>query len=342
MRIANHIIRNFFLIACLFFAIDLFGQNSKAEDYGFRHFQIFYNGDSVDILIKSEKGGEQVKKPLFLFCQGSLPIPLIIQYDNKGKKGIYNVLVFNPDSLSKNYHLAIINKPYVPLIAKEKSLNSDLTYTDSTGKFPKKYIEKNLLDYYVKRNIAVLKFLRRQSWVSKDKLVVAGHSEGSAIAVKIAYEYPRVTELIYSSGNPLGRIATLGARARITETDSSKLAENVFQYWKNIIDDPDNMNLDGDTYKGTYQFSYPPPMGFLKKLKIPVLVTYGTKDFGLVNASDYFRMEIIRLKKTNFTFKDYFGVEHNFFPLKSNGEIDYNTFNWDKVADDWGKWLKDH
>lgn len=342
MRAVSYTQKYFLLLSCIVFTIDLFAQNLNPEEYGFRHMQTFYNGDLVDILIKSCKGEEQIKKPLFPFCQGSLPIPLIVQYEDKGKKGIYNVFVFNPDSLSKEYHLIIINKPYIPLTAEEKSLNGDMSYSDSSGKFPKKYIERNLLDYYVKRNIAVLKFLRNQSWVSKDKLVVAGHSEGSAIAAKIAYEYPQVTELIYSSGNPLGRIVTLAARARVNETDSSRLAENIFRYWKNIITDPGNINSDGDTNKETYQFSYPPPMEYLRKIKIPVLLTYGTKDFGLVNAADYFRMEMIRLNKNNFTFKDYFGVEHNFFPLKSNGETDYDTFNWDKVAEDWRKWLKDH
>ena len=44
-------------------------------------------------------------------------------------------------------------------------------------------------------------------------------------------------------------------------------------------------------------------------------------------------------KKTNLTFKAYIGTEHNYFPLKPNGEVDYDTFNWDKVADDWRHWL---
>jgi len=332
--------RTFLIISFIFFRISLFGQDKRSEDYGFRHLHTTYKSDPVDILIKSKEGEEKIKKPLFLFCQGSLPVPLIIKYDKNGKTGIYHVFVFNPDSLSKDYHLVIINKPYVPLVAEEKSLNSDLSYSDSTGKFPKKYIARNLLTYYVKRNIAVLKFLRKQQWVAKDELVVAGHSEGSTVAAKIAYEYSKVTELIYASGNPLGRIMTLVERSRENETDSSKTAENIFQYWKNIIANPGDMSFPGDTYKLTYQYSYPPPMNYLKKIRIPVLISYGTKDYGLAYADDYFRIEMLRLKKTNFTFQDYVGVEHNFFPLKTNGEINYDIFNWDKVADDWRNWLR--
>ena len=192
--------------------------------------------------------------------------------------------------------MAIIGKPYIPLIADKKSLNNDMTFTDSTGAFPKKYIERNLLDYYVDRDIAVIKFLQKQSWVSKNKLVVAGHSEGSTIAAKIALQFPRVSELIYASGNPLGRILTIIEEDRIGETDSTKYAENMLKHWKDIVDSSTYMSTKiGDTYKATYGFSIP-PMKYLEQLKIPVLICYGTKDAGLP-FNDYFRVEMIRQKK---------------------------------------------
>lgn len=218
--------KNLIFIITLLFTISLYGQNKRPEDYGFKLLQTIYKGDTVDILIKSKKGDEQKKKPLFLFCQGSLPIPLIIKYnDSSGKEGIYNVFVFNPDSLSNEYHLAIVNKPNVPLMVDQKSLSSDMTYSDSTNKFPKKYIERNLLDYYVDRDIAVIKFLQTQSWISSNKLVVAGHSEGSTIAAKLAYVFPKVTQLIYSGGNPCGRIVSIIEQQRAFESDTAKLGE---------------------------------------------------------------------------------------------------------------------
>jgi Dienelactone hydrolase family len=319
----------------------LFGQNKTPEDFGFRHLQTVYKEDTVDILIKSKKGEEEKPKPLFLFCQGSLPIPLMIKYDSSGKQKIYSVFPFNPDSLIQEYHLIIIGKPNIPLIADEKTLNADMTYSDSTGQFPQKYIDRNLLHYYVERNIAIIKFLRKQPWISKNKLVIAGHSEGSTIAAKIASVYPAVTYLIYSGGNPFGRIMTVIERARVAETDTTALAEDIIRNWEKIVADSNNMSdNEGDSYKATYGFSVPPPIDYLRKLKIPVLVTYGTKDYGLIAFADYFRVETIRQRKNNFTFKAYIGTEHNFFPLKPTGEINYDIFNWDKVALDWQKWLR--
>jgi dienelactone hydrolase len=326
-------------ILVLLFSINSYAQNLLPADYGYRHLQTVYKGDTVDILIKSKKGEEQVKKPIFLFCQGSLPIPLIVKYDDNGKKGTYPVFVFNPDSLSTEYHLAIIGKPYVPLIADQRNLNPDLSYTDSsTGLFPAAYLDRNLLDYYTKRNIHALKFLRKQSWVETNQLVVAGHSEGSTIAAKIANDYSGVTQLIYSGGNPLGRIMTLLSRSRANEDGSSAATADIFEYWKNVITGKDSMTNGGDTFKGMYQFSCLPAIDYLKKTRIPVLVTFGVKDSGVVASVDYLRAEIIRLKRSNFTFKEYQG-EHNFFPLKENGEVNFDIFNWDKVADDWRAWL---
>ena len=42
------------------------------------------------------------------------------------KRGIYSVFPFNPDSLDEYYHLAIIGKPGVPLIAASQNLAPDL------------------------------------------------------------------------------------------------------------------------------------------------------------------------------------------------------------------------
>ena len=333
----RHIVRPLLTILLLFFSNFLFGQ--KTDEFGFRHLQTIYKGDSVDILIKSKKGEELKKKPLLLFCQGSLPIPLIIKYDENGKQGIFHVFVFNPDSLSREYHLAIIGKPFIPLMVDQKSLNYNMTFTDKTCAFPKEYLKRNFLDYYVDRDISVIKFLQKQSWVDKSKLVVAGHSEGSTIAAKLALKFPRVTELIYASGNPLGRILTIIEEGRIGETNSTKYAENMIKHWKDIVDSSNYVNTKiGDTYKATYGFSIP-PMQYLKKLKIPVLICYGTKDAG-TPFIDYFRVDMIRQKKKNFTFKAYIGLDHNFFPLKPTGEINYDIFNWDKVAEDWRSWLK--
>lgn len=316
------------------------GQDQQPEEFGFRHITLFYKGDKVDVLIKSKPGEENKRKPLFFFCQGSLPIPLMIRYTSDNKIKIYNVFPFTrPDSLLINYHIAIVSKPYIPLIADEKSLAADLTYTDSTKQFPRAYSMRNTLTYYTSRNINILKYLQKLPYINPGGLVLAGHSEGSSIAAKIAAVYPKISRLIYSGGNPLGRMMTIIARQRAAQTESPGLVDAAFMRWQAIAERPNDTTGSGDSNTTMFEFSYPSPASYLLQLTIPVLVTYGNKDYGLLNSTNYFQLETIRLKRRNFTFKEYNGLEHNFFEVKPTGAIDYDKYNWDKIADDWAQWL---
>lgn len=67
----------------------------------------------------------------------------------------------------------------------------------------------------------------------------------------------------------------------------------------------------GDTHKATIEFSER-PIQYLIRLKIQVVVCYGTKDWS-TPFNDYLRVETIRDQKTNFTYNAYIGTEHNFF-----------------------------
>jgi dienelactone hydrolase len=325
-----------FLFSVLSF--NVFSQINKSEDAGFRHFQTIYQNDTIDILVKSKMGEEQIRKPLFFFCQGSLPQPLIITHGKSCSGGF----PFNIDSLSKYFHLAIVSKPFIPLVVPAEILKEQFCYKDSkTGLTPSDYTKRNLLEYYVDRNLKVIDFLQLQSFVNKNKLVVAGHSQGSRIAVNMCAASKKITHLIYSAGNPFGQIAAMIPEARAAETsDSTEYTEGLMDYWKDVINDNQNMksNDEGDTKKATYQFSQA-EFPLLMKLEIPILVSYGTKDVSSI-FNDYLRVETIAKKKKNFTFKSYIGLEHNFFGLKNDGRIDNEKFGWDRVANDWNTWLK--
>lgn len=316
----------------LILILPLAAQSRAPQDFGFQYLQFVFQQDPVNILVLSQKGEEKKKKPLFLFIQGSLPIPLII-YD---EQGIYGTFPFSTSNLLEHYHLVIIGKPFVPVVAHVKDLQPNFTYTEAaTGRFPQEYDQRNNLDYYVARNMEILLFLKQQPWVSNTQLVVCGHSEGSTIAAKMATLSKSISHLIYSGGNPLGRIMTIIAKARATEDAQ---AESDLLYWQYVIKNAENVDgAEGDTPKTTYQFSLP-PLHNLQLLELPVLVTYGTKDATAI-FNDYLRVEMLRQQKTNFSFRAYPGLEHNYFGLTAAGETDYNKYNWDAVARDWLEWL---
>jgi len=84
----------------------------KPEDFGFFRIPFEFEGDTVDILIRPNHEDYDKKKPLLLFIQGSMPQPLL-KFNEQGRFGTFP---FAENIFVKDYHLAIIGKPAVPLI----------------------------------------------------------------------------------------------------------------------------------------------------------------------------------------------------------------------------------
>jgi hypothetical protein len=298
------------------------------EDFGYKSMSFKFQDDKVDLIVISKPGEEKIPKPLFLFCQGSLPRPVVI-YD---EKGLYGTLPFHETAFLENYHIVIIGKPNIPLIANANALGNNFMYLkDIKNEIPPRgYTDRNYLDYYVFRNNFIIKQLFKERWVDRSELVVAGHSEGSTIAAKMAFLNHKVTQLIYSGGNPFGRIANV--------LSDNKNKQDIIDYWKNVVENANVINYTGgDTFKATYSFSLPQRENLLQ-LKIPVLFTYGTKDTA-ANYIDLFQIEAIREQKNNIRFMSYEGLEHNFFGVNEKNEPNYDIDNWDKVAENWLNWL---
>ncbi len=325
---------NFKMKQLLFFIIIIstsiiFGQK-KPEDFGYKYLKFQYKNNVVDVLVQSKIGDEEKPKPLFFWCQGSLPQP-VIKYD---EKGIYGTFPFDSIDFLDNFHLVIIGKPGIPIIADIKNLKKNFIFADDSLNVPKEYSDRNYLDFYVNRNNYILKMLLKSNWVSSKKLVVAGHSEGSYVAAKMAFKNKNITHLIYSGGNPYGRYLNILAQSRFNETDNTTI-EN----WKEIVKNKNNIDYNGgDTYKCTFDFSNP-LANEIFNLKIPVLFSYGTKDWS-TPYNDLFYVESIRKQSTNITFLPYIGLEHNYFPVNEKLEPNQEIYNWENVGKDWEKWLK--
>jgi pimeloyl-ACP methyl ester carboxylesterase len=312
-------------------------QNYSLERYGFRHFTTVFHDDTVDLIVNSRKGEEDVTKPVIFFGGGSTPRPILfLSLDNQ----IFGAFPFITDSLLQDYHLVIADNPFVPWIYPQDQLKNNQYIDPETGFTPAEYNKRDYLDYYVERNLYILNYLKEKEWVANDKFVVAGHSASSGVMAKLASISEDVTHLIYSNGNPYGRILSMISVARSHETPKNPAAERLFTYWQNVVNDPerDFSSSGGDTNKATYSFSGPLHT-YLEKTDIPVLVSYGAKDRG-APYNDLFRVNIIREGKENFTFIAYPGLEHNYFGFKEAGEVDYEKFGWDKVVLDWKEWLK--
>ena len=149
----------------------------------------------------------------------------------------------------------------------------------------------------------------------------------------LASKNHKITHLIYSGGNPYGRYLNILARSRYFDNDNI-----TFENWKKIVDNKNNLSYNGgDTYKCTYDFSEP-LANEIFNLKIPILFSYGTKDWS-TSYNDLFYIESVRKQLTNITFTPYIGLEHNYFPVNERLEPNQEIYNWENVGKDWVIWL---
>jgi hypothetical protein len=326
--------RKIFAIFILFHPA-LLAQKKTPQDFGYKPLKTTFKNDLVEYLVISKKDEELKTKPLFFFCQGSQPQP-IIKYDDEG---MYRIFPFETDSLLTYFHLVIVAKPSTPIIENVQNLKRNFQVLDSTEIPYKSYTDKNYLAYYSKRNVSILKDLWKKKWVNKKTLVVAGHSEGSTIAANMASNFKKITHLIYAGGNPAGRILSIIAEENQKDSDSLNLVSNTKEYWKEVCLNPENTDSRfGDPNKTTFSFSKNIIDEFLK-LKIPVMITYGTLDWSTLYIH-LLEIETIRNSKINFEFKGYLNTVHNFFPIDALRQVNYEVNNWDKVGIDWLNWIK--
>lgn len=320
-----------FLLLLLGLKVPVFAQKGPARrgpgEFGYRHVVVLFGRDSVDVLLLSQPGQEAVRKPLLLWVQGSLPMPLVL-YD---QRGAYPVFPFRPKKVLESCHLAIISKPGIPLTADVTGRNPNEMFGQTQP--PPYYCARNYLDYYVRRDQAVLRYFKKQAWVDAKKVVVGGHSEGTTVVAHLAAVPGLVSRAVYLSGNPLGRLMSMLALNR-QAADTAGVA-HTFRRWQEVVADPTRADCRGDDPRNTYSFGAS-EMPVLLRARVPVFVGFGTLDRG-VAGDDHLRLETIRQHRTNFTFREYPGREHNFFGFK-DGRINYDDFYWEQVGEDFLRW----
>lgn len=306
------------------------------------HFQID-NGEKIDFIVVDTTLSEN--KPVFLFCQGSLPYPLFINFEKHGiimhGGGISN---FDINSIRKYYHLVVISMPHTPMIAEERNINGSLQYVPDKSKpqeFSLDYLASDNLDNYVKRALAVLKYLSQQKWVTNEKLVVAGHSQGARIATAIVKNNSNVSHLGLFGANPFGRTEQLVRQARldaehkkISQQEANNKINELYKFYE-IINNSDSANSNY-YYKSWKSFSNPPIDDWLN-FNIPIYLAYGTNDV-ISEMCDLVPLSFIRLNKNNLTYRRYLNQDHNFFGVNDMGTTDYNHGHWKEVMNEFVNW----
>jgi pimeloyl-ACP methyl ester carboxylesterase len=319
------------------------GTINSPRDLGFSTFSIKGSLDTVNFIVSDTS--LKIKKPVFIFCQGSLPFALFFKEDSLHT--YQQAIPFNYEKYLSDYNFVVISKPAIPIFT--TTADQEYFYVDPISrKTPEKYFRYNYLDYYVTAANDVINYLLKQKWVDKSKIVIAGHSQGSKIVSKVGALNKNVTHVIYLSGNPLGRFDQ-GIRQQRREALQKKISPDVAQ--RNIDSsyvlmrkmyanrDDDTTKGFGDSYKSMASFSEP-LLPYLLKINVPLFVAYGTDDI----TSDYcdlLPLDFTRNGKNNLTLVPYLDCDHSFNRIKydEQGKEVSREELWDKVANDFFTWL---
>lgn len=259
---------------CLF-ALTVSAQRPETINGEALHFQLKSKNDTIDFIVVDTTTYQ--KKPVFLFCQGSLPLPLFFQTTTKQTYMIGGVVSnFDLAEIRKHYHLVIISMPKTPVVVDEKNLDPSYAYIPDTSnrrQYSRAYLEADYLDNYRQRVEKVLNFLRKQNWVDNSRLVVAGHSQGSKVAVEIALKNKHVTQMGLFGANPFGRIDQFVRKARkdaekgkMTWEQADQEMESNYAYYREIFRTSPEEYPTVNTWKS---FSTPQIDDWMK-IKIPM------------------------------------------------------------------------
>lgn len=320
-----------------------FAQQGKIINKEATHFSLKNDNDIIDFIVIDTVLTS--KKPVFLFCQGSLPIPLFVQPENEPiwmiGGGITN---FDVTEIKKNYHLVVISMPKTPVIVPEKKLNESYCYIPNSSdpeKFDAEYVLSDYLENYQKRGNAVLKFLLKQKWVDNSKLILAGHSQGSKVASAITISNKKVTHLGLFGANPFGRIDQLIRKYR-KEAEAKKITwaeadEKINDKYQMFRDAYNNDSLKKDPSLLSWKSFSKPQINDWLKIKIPTYLAYGTHDIAS-DLCDLVPVFYIQNSKNNLTYKRYNNLEHNFFEINDDESVNYDKGHWPEVMSEFLKW----
>lgn len=304
-------------------------------------FTITTNNDTIQFLRISKD--TIFPKPVLLFCQGSLPLPLILI--DKEDSVILPLSNFDYNIISERYNIVIISMPHTPVIAKKKELNALYAFIPDTTKpseYDQQYIKNNYLGKYVERGNLVLEYLRKQTWVDASKIILLGHSQGAHIVAYLAEENTDIYAVGYFSGNPLGRYSQLINEQRnksklgqLTMQEAQRNIDSLYTKWKTICRGiKKNNQADSDQTWETFSNLY---IDKLIALKMPLYIAYGTEDIG-GQSCDILPIYFELGKKTNYVLRPFIGCGHNFEEIMPDGSHNYDKMYWNKAVKEFISW----
>ena len=320
--------------------------NSQLLGKDIRLFTITSLNDTIRF-IKVNADTTQAK-PVILFLQGSLPIPLLFETgDNDYFVSALNN--FDYQTLSKKYNFVLISKPHTPIVANDNYLNHQYAYVPDISKpydFDTNYLRDNHLLKHVEQSNAVLQFLRQQEWVKNDSIILLGHSQGAHIVVHLAEQNPDILALGYFGGNVLGRFTGIimeqrvaAIKGKISQEEAQSNIEFWYNWWQDVCRRGEKI-YPTDPVHTWKSFSSQYIEKFVA-LKMPVFIAYGTEDICALSC-DLLPVFFELAGKTNYKMRPFVGMGHNFEEITPDGKSNWDNMYWDTAINEFINWVNNN
>lgn len=305
----------------------------------YTQFSLKSKNDTIDFVVADTN--LTVKKPVFFFAQGSLPIPLFVDFPGQGVFPI-SLGNFDMENLNKHFHVVVISMPKIPVVVSINHVNEQYMYiVDSTSKnsVPNAYLRSDYLENYVNRANKVIDFLRKQKWVDNSRLVAAGHSQGSRIVAELAEINPKITHAGLFGFSPISRVQER-VWLNYKEFILGKMSWEEYEEKQNLqVEFQKQITADKGEDIGLIPWKSFTGIGFerLAQIKTPIYIALATED-KCAFLNELIPIYFIQAGKTNYELKRYNGLEHNYFPVLADGTVDYDNGKWAEVMNAFVEW----
>jgi len=289
-----------------------FAQGTK--DTLFVHYTLTHPTlKQIDIHVTKQYSNK--KKPLIVYLDGSGNFPIYY----KTKSGLYSTSIpFDVRRYSKDYIIVLISKPATPF-------SDSLTYSASGRRYyPESELFHNLYSFDWRRDAAseAIDYLTKKLPIDQSRIIVMGYSEGSQVAPAVAVKNKKVTHVVCFVGNALNQLydfiieTRLSVNAnKITSAEGQSIIDSLYFEYAKIYQDPLSTSKYwyGSSYLKWSSFSKNTPLDNMLKLNIPILYVAGGKDNNqTIIDMDYAKLEFIRRRKNNLTYRVYPNCNHFF------------------------------
>lgn len=278
--------------------------------------------------------------PLLVFLNGSGSDPIMsIKQAPDGTWKTYSSFPMSQRLLAERYHVLMVSKPGIPLI--------DTVHAGPQAP-PAAYTQRLSAQWRAKAaSLAIGEVLDRYP-VDRGRIGVMGFSEGGQVAPRVASIDPRVTHVMAFVGGTLNQFfdpiieqRMEAAKGAISEQEAQANIDSLLADVERIYADPHATDKEfwGHSYLRWSSFTDPPTIDALVALDIPLYMAQGSADHNTqALGADYVRLEFLRLRKKNLTYRSYPGCDH-FFNCTQVNEAGEEVQEW-KLVQVWEEAFK--